>query len=615
MAIPPSSLTREKGAAERTFGKTRVLLIVTLFALLAGCIFFLWMTRSVMANLPSVKGAASRTGQSLAGQSLVDLRPWQTAQGLAPMAVSAEENEYAREAERLADHEVDQAFAAALRLAGLAAQHRTLTGEALALSQKIAQIQQLKRQDQAVVDSLTAKVAAANGGAKIAANNDDVEVAKAQLGLDSDELADAQRDLARASGDDSLQIQDELTAHEASMRKYDSESSGTAPAAVASAVQHRTLAGRIGAWFSQRDREALVQQALDQAQDDVRNLTAEHNALEAKANASAAPGPGAMLDRAAELANLKDRSTERQVLSIDDDRIQTEQQLVGVYSKWLAQVKLQHQIVLHLILRSLMVILLILIAMFVCDALVRRLMNHPALDRRQTRTLRSIIELSIQVLGAALILLVIFGVPQQTPTILGLATAALTIALQDYILAFLGWFVLMRKRGIHVGDWVEINGVNGEVAEVGLMSITLLEIGGPSDQGHPTGRRISFMNSFAIRGQYFNFSSAGQWMWDEITVGVPASADLPTLMERIQKAVLDETAENSRRAEEEWKRGMLGEGLIRFGADPVVNLRPTGSGIEFQIRFITAASQRFDLRNRLYQHVVELLHQQPAPVQ
>ena len=66
-----------------------------------------------------------------------------------------------------------------------------------------------------------------------------------------------------------------------------------------------------------------------------------------------------------------------------------------------------------------------------------------------------------------LILLVIFGTPRETPTILGLATAALTIALQDFIIAFLGWFVLIGKNGIHVGDWVEINGVGGEVIEVG----------------------------------------------------------------------------------------------------------------------------------------------------
>ncbi|HEY1768485.1 MAG TPA: mechanosensitive ion channel domain-containing protein [Terracidiphilus sp.] len=608
MANPPAGSKSEGSASARIFGKTRIALLFTFLGLLIACLLLSWTTRGVMAHLPTLNGRA-RT--STAGQSIVDPRPWQTAQALAPLAVSAEENECAREAERLAGHEVDQAFTAELRLASLAAQHRRLTGEALALSQKIVQLQQVKRQDQALVDGLTSK---ADGG-KNGAQDDDLEVAKAQLGLDSDELADAQRDLERASGDNSARIQDELTAHQASVHKFESQSGGDAQPAVLSTSLHHTLAGRLAAWFSQRDREASIEQAVQDAQSDARNLTAEHNGLEATADAGAAAGQAATDNRATQLANLKNRSTERQVLSIDDDRIQTEQQLANVYAKWLAQVKLQHQIVQHLILQSLILILLIVIGMLLCDALVHRLMAHPALDRRQMRTLRGVVEVGIQVLGLALVLLVVFGVPQQTPTILGLATAALTIALQDYILAFLGWFVLMRKRGIHVGDWVEINGVNGEVAEVGLMSTTLLEIGGPSAQGHPTGRRITFMNSFAIRGVYFNFSTAGQWMWDEIAVSIPASADIHSIMERIQKAVLDETSENSRLAEQEWKRAAQGDGLGRFSAAPVINLRPTGSGVDLQIRFVTRASERFDLRNLLFQHVVELLHEQSAPAQ
>jgi len=62
----------------------------------------------------------------------------------------------------------------------------------------------------------------------------------------------------------------------------------------------------------------------------------------------------------------------------------------------------------------------------------------------------------------------------------------------------------MGKNGIRVGDLVEINSVSGEVTEVGLINTTLLETGNLADKGLPTGRRISFINSFAIRGQYFN---------------------------------------------------------------------------------------------------------------
>jgi hypothetical protein len=73
----------------------------------------------------------------------VNVRPWQTAQALAPLAVTAEEAQYARDAERLTDHEVDQAFASALREAG--AKPYALTGAALTLSRKLEHFQQIVR--------------------------------------------------------------------------------------------------------------------------------------------------------------------------------------------------------------------------------------------------------------------------------------------------------------------------------------------------------------------------------------------------------------------------------------------------------------------------------------
>ena len=611
MAIPPIAPPPVETGLKSAFGKTRTILLFALTALLVLCFVFLWTTRDAMENLSFLRQKGGAPLATLGKKSLVDVSPWQTAQALAALAVTAEETEDARDAQRLADHEVDQAFASALRQARLQAEHRTLTGDALGLSQRVTQLQQLIAQDQALVQSLTPASAAPAkpGGPAGAGTSDDLEVAKAQLGLDSDELADAQRDLERASGDNSAQIQEELSAHEASVRQYDKAAQKGSQIAVVSAKQHGALAGRIRAWFSQLDRYHSIQQAQQQAQHDAATLTTEHNALEAKANAPASGALNTTTDHNSRLANIRDRSAERQILSIYDDRIQTEQQLAGVYGKWATQVMLQHGIVLHLILQSFAWIVLILICMLICDAIVRKLMEHPGLDRRQAQTLRSILQLAIQVLGVVLILLVIFGTPKETPTILGLATAALTVALQDFLLAFLGWFILVGKNGMHVGDWVEINGVGGEVIEVGLFRTTLLETGALEDKGHPTGRRIALMNSYAIRGTYFNFSTSGQWMWDEISVTIPASADTGAFVEKIHATVLKETEENTRLAEQEWKRSAHGVGLSRFNAIPVVNLRPTGSGIDAQVRYVTRAVDRFELRNRLYQRVIELLRQ------
>jgi len=223
-----------------------------------------------------------------------------------------------------------------------------------------------------------------------------------------------------------------------------------------------------------------------------------------------------------------------------------------------------------------------------------------------------ILEVVVQAVGALLILVVLFGTPHETPTILGLTTAALTIALQDFVLAFFGWFVLMGKRGIRVGDWIEINNVSGEVIEVGLMRTTLLETSNLAERGTPTGRRISFMNSFAIRGTYFNFSTTGQWMWDEISISVPASVDTQATTERILQAVQEETQENAALAEKEWKRGAHGQSLAAFRTDPAVNLRPSGSGVDLEVRYVTRAWERFEMRNRLYRRVFRVLHEPAA---
>src|ERR1700729_3183481 len=187
-------------------------------------------------------------------------------------------------------------------------------------------------------------------------------------------------------------------------------------------------------------------------------------------------------------------------------------------------------------------------------------------DRQQKEMLRSILNLGTQVIGLLLVLLVIFGTPAQMPTILGLATAGLTVVFQDFILAFCGWFVLMGRNGIKVGDWVEIDGVGGEVVAVGLLRTWLLETGNWTANGHPTGRRVSFLNGFAIRGKYFNFSTSGQWMWDEIKVSIPPGAEAYPLIEKIREATVKATEKDAKMAGAEWKRGTGEEGPPQFSA-------------------------------------------------
>jgi small-conductance mechanosensitive channel len=608
-------------------------------AVLVLCLVGLYVTRGSMADLSFLTDPNA---------GLVDQKPWQTVQALAPLAVSAEEQNYAQDAERLAGHEVDQAFAQALREATWTAT-RPAQGEAVVLAQKVANLQTVVKQDQARVDALTTAAksttagtpSSGSGSASAAAGSgsDDLDIAQTQLQLDTDELADANENLARANGDQRAAIQQELSTHEAAIKK--AAATTGAPLALVSAKSHGTLYGRIHSWMDQRSRAALLLQAQRQADTDAATLTKQHDAVEQKANAAAAaaaaslqsgaaatgsaktPAAAKPMSRTERLAELRYLSTEHSIL---DDRIATQKRLSAVYAKWTAQVRRQHGIVFHLMLRSFaMIALIMLLAVLAGNAVEFALgradqTSQPgqpapvvlAADRRRRRTLRTILDLAIEVGALLLILLVVFGPPSQIPTILGLATAGITVVFQDFILAFFGWFILMGRNGIHVGDWVEINSVGGEVVEIGVFRTDLLETGNWTDKGHPTGRRVTFINNFAITGQYFNFSTAGQWMWDEITVNIPPGEDSSKTIETIHQRVIEETAKDAHLAEEEWQRATRQQGLSQFKATPSVDLRPAASGIDIIVRYVTRAGDRFEMRNKLYQAVIDLLHMQPA---
>jgi small-conductance mechanosensitive channel len=595
-------IQKQDRIAPRMLSRGRLVSLLILSGLLVVCFAFSWTTRDAMAHLSFLKGQQSLRGS---GQTtVVDLHPWQIAQALTPLAVSKEEEEYAHEAERLADHDVNQAFATSLRQAS--AQRLSPTGEALELSQKVTQLQQSVKEDQAQIKTLTST---ADGG-----GSDELKVAQAQLDLDQDDLSDAQHDLARASGDLRTRIQQELAAHQAAMTKTNAEQASNGQLAVLSTRQYGTLAGRLEAWNNQRSRFQLIQQAMQQAKADAAILMAEHNQLEAQANASS---DAATADKskpsAAELASLQQRRGQRQLLSIYDDRIQTQQQLAGVYSKWGDQVRLQHRIVTHLAVHSLAAVAFILMCVILLESVGTKLLERYAMhgatcDRRRMQTLHTILRLGVQLVGVICVLLVTFGVPSQISTILGLATAGLTVALQSFIVAFFGWFILMGKNGVRVGDWVEINGVAGEVIEINLFRTTILENSAWADKGHPTGRRATFINNFAVTGQFFNFSTVGQWMWDEMSLSLPASTDTYAKAEQLHQAILEETQHDAQLAEQEWKRVPRQSGLSHASASSSVNLRPSGAGVDILIRYVTRASDRLKVRNRLYERVIDVLH-------
>ncbi|HMJ20440.1 MAG TPA: hypothetical protein VK513_00985, partial [Terriglobales bacterium] len=443
--------------------RARMVILLIMLIVLAVTLVGAFLTRGVMTYLPFLQARKGNWTGAFVPHGVVDQRPWQTAATLAALAQSAEERELAREAERLADHEVDQAFSQSLRQASL--EKPNLSGKALALQQRVTELQETIKNDQAQIASLSAGARTKSAGA--VSNASDLEIAKTQLGLDQNELTDSIEDLARESGDQRVKLQQELAARQAAMKQYrDSASKDDGQTAVASAEQYKTLAPQLSTWRSLRDRKQLIAQAGQLGRADVAALTADQSGLKAEATRL---GDKAVAESSSErIDRLQHLSAQQNIQSILNDRLGAHEQLVSLYGRWGEQVEIQRKIVVHLILRSLALISAICMLVILASWALQLALEKMVRDARQKQTLKTVLNLGTQLVGLLLILLTIFGVPQQMPTILGLATAGLTVVFQDFILAFCGWFVLMGPNGVRVRDWVEIDGVGGEVVHLGL---------------------------------------------------------------------------------------------------------------------------------------------------
>jgi small-conductance mechanosensitive channel len=589
---------------------------VVLVVLLAAAGYGIMRTEPPPVTLPSAAmgSAAAHNADAAPNQQTVDQTPLKTAQELATLVTLPQERPHAQEALRLADHEVDIAFTAALR--DVTQHPPALSAEAKQIQARLQKAERGLANDQAQVLQLTAAAAKASGDAKDSLE-DQLEIANAQQELDQDEVDDAKQDLIRAGGDPQDRIQAMVKEHEASTK-----ATQAALAAAATPPDERGLIRKVGQWSALHRKQLLLWRAKAETQTTVATLSAQHGMLDkqlqaekSKAGSNAngdALSPAARLawhdnDAGAVVQSTKDRSVLQKKVAAFDKRVDDQEELASVYGHWIAVVAAKQRTVLNAVLKGVAIILGIALVGLFIDGWIGGLLTRTKLDRRQLETMRSASRVTLQILAVVLILLVIFGPPPNLGTFLGLAGAGLTVALKDFIVGFIGWFVLMGKNGIRLGDWVEINGVTGEVVELGMFHTVLLETGNWTDSGHPTGRRVTFTNGFAIEGHYFNFSTSGQWLWDEIQLVLPAGQDPYPIVDAIQKKVVETTFESAQQAEHEWQGQAKSRDLKSLSAAPAINVKPVIGGVQIDVRYIARAHERYQLRVKLNQIMVDLL--------
>jgi len=197
-------------------------------------------------------------------------------------------------------------------------------------------------------------------------------------------------------------------------------------------------------------------------------------------------------------------------------------------------------------------------------------------------------------------------------TFAGLMTAGIAVALQNVILSIAGYFFLIGKYGVRVGDRVNINGVTGDVVDIGLVRLQLMEMtDGPAPL--PTGRVVAFSNAvvFQAGSGMFKQIPGTNFLWHEITLTLDPKTNYGQVEQRMMEAVNKVFAEYRDKMELQRRNVERSLNSTIAAFSPESRLHLTQTSLEVVIRYPVELSNAGEIDNRVTRAILEALELDP----
>jgi len=257
---------------------------------------------------------------------------------------------------------------------------------------------------------------------------------------------------------------------------------------------------------------------------------------------------------------------------------------------------------------------IVLGAVFVIGEIWRKAIFRYVRDSR--RRYQFLLIRRIVLLSTAAIVLIFTFVAElgALATFAGLITAGVAVALQSVIVSMVGYFFLIGKFGIRVGDRVQAGTVNGEVVEIGLVRFHLMELSTAGADAVPTGRVVAFSNSvvFQSTSALFKQIPGTNFIWHEISLKFAPEIDYRVLRARLDEATNTALApyrdllERQRRQME-----MTLSSIAEAELKPRVRIHFTTSALEVVVRFPVVMEKAGEIDEQVVSELFAAVDREP----
>jgi small-conductance mechanosensitive channel len=265
----------------------------------------------------------------------------------------------------------------------------------------------------------------------------------------------------------------------------------------------------------------------------------------------------------------------------------------------------------YLLLRAGMLAILLMVVLVVSEMWRRAIVRYVSEPRRrrQFQVLRRVVVTCAVVVALTLGFVTEFG---SLATYAGFVTAGLAVALQNPILSVVGYFFLIGRYGFRVGDRVTISGVTGDVLDIGLVRIYLIELSSAGSDAHVTGRVVVFANAVVFQPAALYKQMPGiDYVWHAVTLTLVPDTDLQLAENKLSEAVDAVYEEHRTKIEEEYATLQQTIDVHLPVPRPERRVQFNDAGLQFTVRYPAEMKQASTTDERMLKALADAIAAEP----
>ena len=192
-------------------------------------------------------------------------------------------------------------------------------------------------------------------------------------------------------------------------------------------------------------------------------------------------------------------------------------------------------------------------------------------------------------------------------TIISYISAALTLALREFVFNFFAGFYIKIKKPFTIEDRIEINGVIGDVANINSLSFEVLEINDKDHGEQSTGRIITYPNSAAMTNPIKNYNKEFKYVWNEMIVKVTLDSNIKKTKNILYKIVNEnEIVKNiPKKMENELDTVSLDYRIYFNKLKPIIYTSIVDKHVELSIRYLMHPKKVRIVENEIWLQIID----------